>query len=137
MQARSVPFRFGMDPDQALKIKTVSMERYRAAAQPFVAHCLLHNYDLLVEFKNIRGITKSNFENLVAAVEMFIAVVGAVDIGIQMQSAGLAQAFAWSLAHWLDYFPVSVLQYPATVPKASYRVAQGPQRNVAGSHCHR
>ncbi len=64
MQARSVPFRFGMDPDQALKIKTITMERYRAAARPFIAYCLKHNYDpftsdewddLLVEFKNVQG----------------------------------------------------------------------------------
>jgi hypothetical protein len=67
-----------LDPHQQARIKELSLSRYRIACQPFIAFldeyklnpCTAEEFDdLIVEFKNIKGITKSQFESLIAAIE--------------------------------------------------------------------
>ena len=69
-----------LDPQQAAKITTATLDTYRKATFPFTTwlfdnHCSPNNSgewdDLMVEYKNSEGLTKSRFQNLVAAVSFF------------------------------------------------------------------
>jgi hypothetical protein len=67
-----------LDPHQQAKIKELSLSRYRIACKPFIS--FLDEFrlnpstaeefdDLIVEYKNIKGISKSQLEQLIAAIE--------------------------------------------------------------------
>ena len=82
MSERKVPYRGPMrlDEEQAAKIQPSSIERYRIAGKPFVAWMISERPDpetseewddLLVEWKNARNPSKTQFEQAVASVEFF------------------------------------------------------------------
>ena len=69
-----------LDPQRAAKVSTLTLDRYRAAARPFVGWCYLESIepttaaewdDTLLEFKAAVSLPKAKFEYLVAAVEFF------------------------------------------------------------------
>ena len=68
----------GLDPHQLLKVKPVTLDRYRASGRTFSIWLDQHQYrpvapeewdDLLVDFKNDCGLSRSQFEVIVATLE--------------------------------------------------------------------
>ena len=77
--SRSGPRR--LDEQQLRKILPESLNKYKIALQPFVLWLDDHSFtpssaeefdDLLVEFKNDVGVSKTAFEQLVAAIEFIL-----------------------------------------------------------------